>query len=85
MKNANRIKRLTLIDMDGLPAYTLPFGACFAGSALLNLWAMRPQSRLPYPRGPKDLPIVGDLLDMPKEKVADSNERWYRYYRSLSE
>lgn len=66
--------------MDALPSHTIFVGVALAGSALLVPWALRPRSRLPYPPGPKGLPIIGNLLDMPKEKVAETNERRYREY-----
>ena len=39
-------------------------------SFLVALWAIRDHQRrggLPYPPGPRPLPIIGNLLDIPKE------------------
>ncbi len=52
----------------------LPLAAAFL-LALVSYYAIRPARfrPLPYPPGPKRLPIIGNLLDMP------SNSEWVVY------
>lgn len=58
----------TPIQLDVL----LPVAACFFAALTYTLRHIR-SSGLPYPPGPKRIPIIGNLLDMP------SHEEWVTY------
>jgi hypothetical protein len=50
-------------------------------SFLATLWSIRENRRrgeLPYPPGPRPLPIIGNLLDIPKEFSWLAYTRLYR-------
>lgn len=38
--------------------------------------------RAPYPPGPKPLPLIGNALDFPSEKFAQSYAEWGQKYNS---
>lgn len=74
----NRVGPSLVSLMDNLPNFAV--GTALAGSVLLGAWALRDRSRLPYPPGPKPLPVIGNLLDMPKEEDAETYYRWHHQY-----
>jgi len=47
---------------------TLFAASLFAGAASLALiWRWRQSERPPYPPGPKGYPLIGNILDLPKD------------------
>ena len=54
--------------------------------ALLGLWATSARksrsnpNQLPLPPGPKGYPVVGNLFEMPREKVWLLYDRWHQSY-----
>lgn len=49
----------------------------------LNRYRRKGINQLPLPPGPKPLPLLGNLLDFPKQKEPETFERWYREYGTL--
>lgn len=66
----NSLQTLVLLLAGVLFAYLL-----FAKSGYLNT-----QSTLPLPPGPKRLPLIGNLLDMPNGFEWVTYERWARQF-----
>lgn len=68
--------------MDGpsLPGITTSVLAL--GIVTVLAWTLRDRSRnrLPLPPGPKPFPLIGNVLDMPREKEWETYERWSRQY-----
>ncbi|KAF9477128.1 cytochrome P450 [Pholiota conissans] len=54
--------------------------AIAAFKKLIALW--KASNRLPYPPGPKPLPIVGNLFDFPKNDLAACYYNWGKKYNS---
>lgn len=55
-------------------------------SLLLLYWlkrALNPRSRLPLPPIPQDLPIIGNLLDIPKVMPWKAFSEWSKLYSEL--
>lgn len=59
------------------------FAACAA--ILLAVWARYSQrrSKLPLPPGPKKLPVLGNLLDMPKTFEWETYMKWAQTYSQI--
>ena len=51
-------------------------------AALAWTFRKRSRSRLPLPPGPKPFPLIGNVLDMPREKQWETYEQWYHEYGS---
>ncbi|KAG6846890.1 hypothetical protein H0H93_011243, partial [Arthromyces matolae] len=53
-----------------------------ASTILLVAWALKPTQRAPLPPGPPGLPIVGNIMDMPRSKewitFAEWGKKWGR-------
>jgi hypothetical protein len=46
----------------------------------ITVYARRKRRKLPYPPGPKRLPVIGNLLDMPKGSEWVTYKRWGQLY-----
>lgn len=61
-----------------------PYVWLFPLFAFLIHWIRRqsksPFSRLPLPPGPKPLPILGNLLDMPSQFIWEIYDKWYKEF-----
>jgi hypothetical protein len=44
---------------------------------------LHPVSTLPYPPGPRPLPVIGNVLDMPKGLLWHGMEQWKKEYGDL--
>ena len=51
---------------------------------LLRKYVASWKKHLPYPPGPKPIPIVGNILDLPTEDVPNIYIEWGKKYRSES-
>jgi hypothetical protein len=58
-----------------LACFILAFVVLFYGFAL-----KRNRSKFPLPPGPKKLPIVGNLFDIPRERQWETYMAWSREY-----
>ncbi|KIJ96913.1 hypothetical protein K443DRAFT_106465 [Laccaria amethystina LaAM-08-1] len=60
-----------------------------AGVALLGLWATSARksrsnsNRLPLPPGPMGYPVVGNLFEIPREKVWLLYDQWHQLYGDM--
>ena len=52
----------------------------FAFLAFSTLYSRGKQRKLPFPPGPKGLPVVGNLLDMPAGEEWITYKRWGKLY-----
>ena len=59
-----------LDDSTLLSHFAVPFGAAVSLAALMGYLRSRgfpSQPKLPYPPGPRGLPLVGNMLDLPRD------------------
>lgn len=58
--------------------FTLPLFIAFLALAFIKRWIYKPSH--PFPPGPKPLPVIGNLLDMPPSyqwrTFVEWKERW---------
>ena len=48
--------------------------------AFSSLYSRGKQKKLPFPPGPKRLPVIGNLLDMPIDAQWTTYKRWGKLY-----
>ena len=52
---------------------------CLAVLCMAAVWSYRPR-KVPLPPGPKPLPIIGNILDMPTTKPWEKYHEWCDLY-----
>lgn len=57
--------------------------AAFGVIVLIWLYLMRSRHGLPLPPGPKPLPLIGNLLDMPQSHAWLTFTKWRYEYRAF--
>ena len=57
-------------------------GALSVFSLILFLWIRSTPNALPLPPGPPSLPVIGNVLDMPKTDTAQVFKEWSNLYGS---
>lgn len=72
------------MDTRKLPEIAIGLTALTALGALTWSLAKRSEARLPLPPGPKSLPLIGNLLDMPGEKDWLVYREWAKTYGEFS-
>jgi hypothetical protein len=62
-----------------------PYLVGVLGAAFVLGWLTRRNNRngIPLPPGPKPLPLIGNLLDMPKEKDWETYRSWNERYGDI--
>jgi hypothetical protein len=61
-----------------------PYAIAILAVVLLDRWRRKNIARLPYPPGPKGLPIIGNLWDIPSENECVTYAKWSREYSMFS-
>lgn len=56
----------------------LNVGACAGAAIVATAFYFKQQKALPYPPGPKGLPVIGNVLDMPRIKPWVTFVDWSR-------
>lgn len=54
------------------------YAAIIALLAILIIWTRRSNSKLPYPPGPKGLPLIGNIRDVPALQEWITYAQWSR-------
>ena len=74
----NFIPTVAMVDINYIDVL-----CAFLGIFILNKLARRTR-RGPLPPGPKPLPLIGNLLDMPKEKDWKTYHTWNKQYGDVA-
>lgn len=65
------IRLLNVMDPSAVAVAVALFGILF-------IWSRRRNVKLPYPPGPKGLPLIGNLFDVPKQHEWLTYAKWSR-------
>jgi len=68
------------MDSPSLSAFSGSLAAVAVVGLLTRLLTRTSTQRLPYPPGPKPLPVIGNLLDIPHEKAWLVYQQWAHKY-----